>query len=64
MAADGEDMTVEGLKYLEEAMDEFVAEIDLIGSVATRTGYMLEHGQVICWSNVIVKVILRGVCLI
>jgi hypothetical protein len=38
----------EGLKYLEEAMDEFVAEIDLIGSVATRTGYMLEHMD--CWS--------------
>jgi hypothetical protein len=45
-------------------MDEFAAEIDLIGSVTTRTGYMLEHDQVICWSNVIVKVILRGVCLI
>jgi hypothetical protein len=42
-------------------MDEFVAEIDLIGSVAKRTRYMLEHDQVICWSNVIVKVILVGI---
>jgi hypothetical protein len=49
-------------------MDEFVTEIDLIGSVATRTGYVLEHDQLMLvhsyMSNVIVKVILRGVCLI
>jgi hypothetical protein len=26
-------------KYLEEAVDEFVVEIDLIGSIATRTAW-------------------------